>query len=89
MCGSCSFKFSEKGSEDALDLCAYDVDNCFNSLWTHECINDLYEAGLQNDWLTLLFKINQHAQIAVKTPFGLTERETMRKFIMQGTVWAS
>ena len=58
----------KRGSEESLDLCAYDVEKCFYSLWTYECINDLYEDGLKNDKLTLLFKINQHAQIAIKAP---------------------
>ena len=35
----------KQGPEEALDLCAYDVDKCFDSLWTYECMNDLYEAG--------------------------------------------
>ena len=44
----------KRGSEEAVDLCTYDVDKCFDALWTYECINDLYEAGLKNDKLTLL-----------------------------------
>ena len=79
----------KKGSQEALDLCAYDVEKCFDSLWTHECINDLYETGLKNDKLTLLFNMNQHAQIAVKTNFGMTKRESISNVIMQGTVWGS
>ena len=37
----------KKGSEEALDLCAYIVKKCFNLLWTYECINNLYETGLK------------------------------------------
>ena len=58
-------------------------------MWTCECINDLYEDGLKNDKLTPLFKINQDAQIAIKTPLGLTERQNIDNVIMQGTVWGS
>ena len=79
----------KKGSEESLDICAYDVEKCFDSLWTYECINDLYEDGLRNDKLTLLFNMNQHAQIAIKTPLGLTERQSIENVIMQGTVWGS
>ena len=79
----------KQGSEDALDLCAYDVDKCFDALWTHECMNDIYDAGLKNDKLPLLFKMNQSAEVAVKTPSGTTRRLTINNIIMQGTVWGS
>ena len=52
----------KRGSEEALDLCAYNVDKCFDALWTYECINDLYESVLQNDKLAVLFEINKNAQ---------------------------
>ena len=35
--------------------------------------NDLYEAGLKNDKFTLLFKMNERAQVAVKTAHRMTE----------------
>ena len=63
----------KRGSEEAVDLCTYDVDKCFEALWTYECINDLYEAWLKNYKLTLLFKLNKSAQVAVKTAEGITE----------------
>ena len=36
----------KKGYEESLDICAYNVEKCFDSLWTHECINNLYLDGL-------------------------------------------
>ena len=33
-----------KGTEEAVDMCAYDVEKCVNALRTYECINDLFEA---------------------------------------------
>ena len=54
------------GSEEPLDICPYDIEKCFDALWNHECINNLYNAGLQNDKLTLLFKMNQNAKVAIK-----------------------
>ena len=67
----------KKGSEEAVDICAYDVDKCFDSLWTFECINDLYDSGLKNDKLTLLFEMNKSAQVAIKTSHGITERKSI------------
>ena len=37
------------GSKEAVDVSIYDVEKCFDALWLEECINDMYEAGLQND----------------------------------------
>ena len=54
-----------------------------------ECVNDIYEAGLQNDKLNLLYIMNTTAQLAVKTPLGITERVTINNIVMQGTVWAN
>ena len=79
----------KRGSEEPIDLCTYDVERCFDALWTYECINNLYESGFKNDKLTLLFKMNQCAQVAVKTSHGLTQRVNISNIIMQGTVWAS
>ena len=52
-------------------------------------INCLYDAGLQNDKLPLLFMENNTAQVAVKTPGGLSERVSIHNIIMQGSVWGS
>ena len=79
----------KRGSQEAVDICAYDAEKCFDALWTYECINDLFDAGLQNDRLTLLFIMNQSAQVAIKTPHGITERVSILNIIMQGTTWGS
>ena len=51
---------------------------CFDALWMEECINDAYDAGLDNDKLVLLFLENQHAKIAIKTTQGKSERISIR-----------
>ena len=52
-------------NEESVDICAYDAEKCFEALWAYECINDLYESGLQNAKLTVLFEINKNAQVAI------------------------
>ena len=47
----------------------------------------MYEAGLKNENFVLLYKLNQNNSIAVKTPYGLTERFNVHNNIMQGTVF--
>ena len=54
-----------------------------------EFINDMYESGLKNDNLSILFLENQNAEIAIKTANGTTKRTTVKNVIMQGTVWGS
>ena len=79
---------SKRGVDEACDVCVYDIRKCFDNLWLSECINDLYEAGFQNDKLCLLYYSNRHARIAVKTSNGISERFTIENTVMQGTVWA-
>ena len=77
------------GDADAIDVQVYDVEKCFDALWMQECINDLYKTGFRNDKLPLLFLENQNAQIAVKTPHGISKRISIHNVVMQGTVWGS
>ena len=75
-------------SNQPCDICVYDVRKCYDTLWLQECINDLWEAGFQDDKLVLLYLENKTAQIAVKTASGTTERIAIQNKIMQGTIWA-
>ena len=77
------------GKEEPVDIQVFDIEKCFDALWVEECINDIYEAGLDNDKLVLLYLENQNANIAVKTSSGKSTRVNIRNIIMQGTVWGS
>ena len=79
---------SKMNPKEAADIGIYDVYKCFDSLWLSECINDLFEAGLTNDKLKLLYLSNKTANIAIKTSSGQTERFSIEDIVMQGTVWA-
>ena len=83
------FNSIQKKPEDALDCQVYDVEKCFDALWLHEVVNCLYEAGLNNDKLPLLFLENNNAKIAVKTQKGLSNRVSIKDIIMQGSIWGS
>ena len=65
-----------------------DYQTCFDSMWVEEVMNDLFEAGVQDDKLALLNEINKTNNIAIKTPDGITERKIIQKIIMQGDPWA-
>ena len=75
--------------QSAVDVQVLDVEKCFDSLWLHECINDLYDAGFVSDKLPLIFMENQNAQVAIKTGDKLSNRVSMKNIVMQGSVWGS
>ena len=54
-----------------------------------ECINGLFKTAFTNDKLPLLFIANQNAQIALKTPQGLSNKKHIINIVMQGTIWGS
>ena len=79
----------KKGKEDPVDITVTDLEKCFDSLWAQECINTLYEYGIKNDKLVLLYKETKNALIALKIASGLTKRESIRNIPMQGSVFGS
>ena len=64
----------------------YDIEKCFDSLWLEDCINSLYENGVKNDILDLIYRLNQRAEIVVRTPFGGTDPFAVNNLVRQGTV---
>ena len=76
-------------AEEALDCQIYDVQTCFDSMWLEEVINCLFQAGFKNDKLPLIFLENEVAHIAIKTSSRISRRQTIRKILMQGTIWAN
>ena len=78
-----------KQNKEAYDFQIYDIEKCFDKLWLQEVINCLYENGLRNDKLPLLFLENLNAQVAVKSNGELSNRVNIQEIIMQGSVWGS
>ena len=67
--------YIKNGTEESCDIKVYDVNKCFDALWSHECINTLYELGVNNDNLVLLYEETKDTMIAIKRANGLTERK--------------
>ena len=67
-----------------IDITILDYRQCFDSLWMEEVMNDLWEAGITDDKLGLIYKMNERTNVAVKTPFGLSERQEVNNVVMQG-----
>ena len=69
-----------------IDIHMYDLCKCFDSLWLEECCNNLYEAGIKDDKLAMIYEGNQTNKVAVRTPGGLTERAIIERVVTQGGV---
>ena len=72
-----------------IDLQFWDFKQCFDALWLEDAINDMYEGGLLDDMLSLLYQSGKNVNIAVKTPYGLSDRVTIDRVVMQGDVFWS
>ena len=81
------FEHARSSSKKQITIMIYDCEQCFDSLWHEEVTNDLYEAGVTNDKLSLLYKINQNNNVAVKTCQGLSQRKQVDHIICQGEPW--
>ena len=73
--------------QEAIDIQILDYKQCYDSLWLQESINDLWDTGVNDDKLALIAKANETVKVAVKTPFGLTDRVAMDEIVMQGEIF--
>ena len=81
------FDHARSKARNQISISIYDCELCFDSMWQEEVINDLFDAGVKNDKLALLHKVNQVNKVAVKTPNGLSERKEVNNIICQGEPW--
>ena len=77
------------GKMPPIQVGVTDIEKCFDKMWLQATINALYEAGITNDTLNILYLENKTAQIAIKVNNKLTKRIPVRDVIMQGSVWGS
>ena len=77
------------GNMAPIQVSVTDVKKCFDKLWLQSTINALYEAGITNHTLNILYLENKNAQIAIKINSNLTARVDVKDVVMQGSVWGS
>ena len=75
-----------KKKKTPVDLQIFDYKECFDSLWLEECMNDMYKGGVQDDKFPLLYNMNKHVNVAVRTPVGKSNRGDITNAIIQGDV---
>ena len=68
--------------KNPIDLQVLDFDQCFNALWLKECLNDLFEGGLEDNMLSLLYESGKNVNIAIKTQNGMSERKIIKWSLM-------
>jgi hypothetical protein len=77
-----------KKSNSPIDIMVLDYKQMFDSECLFQCMNDLYETGVDDDFFSLLFEATRENLVAVKTPHGISERTTINEIVMQGDVLA-
>ena len=77
-----------KKSKEPIDIMILDYKQMFDSECLFECLNDLYEAGVDDDIFALIYESNRENYVAVQTPNGLSRREAFKEIVMQGDVLA-
>ena len=65
-----------------------DYKQMFDSECLYECLNDVFEAGVDDDYFPLLYEANKEAFVAVQTPSGISKRVVIPEIMMQGDVLA-
>ena len=73
--------------EESVDILILDYKQCFDTLWLEESLNDLWEAGLNDDKLALIAEANRNVKVAIRTPYGMTERMSMKQIVIQGEIF--
>ena len=70
----------------ALDIQLYDLQQCFDSLWVADIMNDMHDVCQPDDKLAVVYHGNSETEITVSTPFGKTEAETVNDTELQGSI---
>ena len=72
-----------------VQLQFYDYSQMFDSINLEEAISDIFDAGVDDDNLVMVYKANSEVDMAVKTPYGLTSRKIVKNIVLQGDTWGS
>ena len=59
----------------------------FDGMELKESLSDLYNSGVQDDTLHLIYEANKNVTVRVKTSYGLTEEVHLEEVVLQGEVW--
>ena len=71
-----------------MDFIISDYRQCFDGLWSSEVYNDIFENGLQNRNMSVIYEANKRNNISVVLPEGRTEVSEVSDSILQGETLA-
>ena len=78
------------GDGNPVEIMVMDIEKAYDKLNLRNSLNDIIDTipnEYANDKISLLFKTNERTEVAIKTPFGLTERITFNEVVQQGGCW--
>ena len=70
-----------------LSITFFDNEKCFDTtLWLEDCINPLWENGIRDDMLSLIYLLNTKVQVTIRTPIGESQPFICSSIVKQGTI---
>ena len=72
-----------------VSLQIYDYKQMFDAINLEQAVSDIYDAGVNDDNLILIYKANKEVKMAVNTPNGLSERKSIENVVLQGDTFGS
>ena len=75
--------------KEAVLLQIYDYKQMFDAINLEQAASDIYDVGLNDDNLTLIYEANKEVKMAVNTPNGLSERQNIENVVLQGDTFGS
>ena len=72
-----------------VSLQIYDYKQMFDAINLEQAVSDIYNAGVNDDNLILIYKANKEVKMAVNTPNGLSERKSIENVVIQGDTFGS
>ena len=61
--------------------------NCLDKVWTEDTINVLYDLGVKNENLCLLYEGTKKSFVSINSPSGQTARFEVNNLVAQGSTW--
>ena len=75
------------GTSPPIDIQSIDINKCFDEMWYAETHNDLFDVKVQDNKFALIAKLDEEAEVVVKTAAGTTTEFKLEELIMQGSVF--
>ena len=72
-----------------INIIVADFQLCFDGLSLPMACRDLYDSGVKDDKLALLYNVSKSSKVSVKTSVGLTDSFELKDNVLQGDVFGN